>query len=203
MWPARAPSAAATQAATKASMSLMRWSAATTRATVPGARRSARQAATATAAAESRRIGSSAISASTPTAWSCSATMKRTSLEAMTSGFRKAGSAKRLAVTWKLDRSSSSGMNCFGMLSRDAGHSRVPEPPHMITGRILADVGGMLRIGGTLRRGVRRIGGKGDGHRMSWVGDGSAGAPLGRTALCPGRPRGPSRAAGPAGRRRP
>ena len=28
-------------------------------------------------------------------------------------------------------------MNCFGMLSRDAGHSRVPEPPQMMTGRIL------------------------------------------------------------------
>ena len=27
-------------------------------------------------------------------------------------------------------------MNCFGMLSRDAGHSLVPEPPHMITGNI-------------------------------------------------------------------
>ncbi len=48
------------------------------------------------------------------------------------------GWPKRLAVTWKLDRSSSSGMNCFGMLSRDAGHSRVPEPPHMMTGRIFS-----------------------------------------------------------------
>jgi hypothetical protein len=27
-------------------------------------------------------------------------------------------------------------MNCFGMLSRDAGHSRVPAPPHMMTGMI-------------------------------------------------------------------
>ncbi len=120
-------------------MSLIRWSAATTRTTVPAPRRSARQAATATAAAESRRIGSSAISASTPTAWSCSATMKRTSFEAKMSGFEKAGWLNRLAVTWKFERSSSRGMNCFGMLSRDAGHSRVPEPPHMMTGRIFGE----------------------------------------------------------------
>ena len=28
-------------------------------------------------------------------------------------------------------------MNCLGRLSRDSGHMRVPDPPHMITGRIL------------------------------------------------------------------
>ena len=55
----------------------------------------------------------------------------------MTSGFEKAELEKRLAVTWKFDRSSSRGMNCFGMLSRDAGHNLVPDPPHMMTGRIL------------------------------------------------------------------
>jgi hypothetical protein len=27
-------------------------------------------------------------------------------------------------------------MNCLGKLSRDSGHMRVPDPPHMITGRI-------------------------------------------------------------------
>jgi hypothetical protein len=26
-------------------------------------------------------------------------------------------------------------MNCFGMVSRDSGHTRVPAPPHMMTGR--------------------------------------------------------------------
>ena len=26
--------------------------------------------------------------------------------------------------------------NCLGMLSRETGHSRVPAPPHMITGMI-------------------------------------------------------------------
>ena len=29
-------------------------------------------------------------------------------------------------------------MNCLGRLSRDSGHMRVPDPPHMITGVILA-----------------------------------------------------------------
>ncbi len=29
-----------------------------------------------------------------------------------------------------------SGMNCFGSVSRDSGHTRVPAPPHMITGKI-------------------------------------------------------------------
>ena len=28
------------------------------------------------------------------------------------------------------------GMNCFGMVSREAGQTRVPAPPHMITGMI-------------------------------------------------------------------
>jgi hypothetical protein len=28
-------------------------------------------------------------------------------------------------------------MNCLGRLSRDSGHMREPDPPHMITGRIL------------------------------------------------------------------
>ena len=28
-------------------------------------------------------------------------------------------------------------MNCLGKLSRDSGHMRVPDPPHMITGVIL------------------------------------------------------------------
>jgi hypothetical protein len=27
-------------------------------------------------------------------------------------------------------------MNCFGSVSRDSGHTRVPAPPHMITGNI-------------------------------------------------------------------
>jgi hypothetical protein len=30
-----------------------------------------------------------------------------------------------------------SGMNCLGRLLRYSGQTRVPEPPHMITGRIL------------------------------------------------------------------
>ena len=30
----------------------------------------------------------------------------------------------------------SSGMNCLGSVSRDSGHTRVPDPPHIITGKI-------------------------------------------------------------------
>jgi hypothetical protein len=41
-------------------------------------------------------------------------------------------------VFWKLDLLENIGMNCFGMLSRDAGHKRVPAPPHMMTGTIFA-----------------------------------------------------------------
>ena len=40
----------------------------------------------------------------------------------------------RLTVVWKDDSSPISGMNCLGMLSRDAGHRRVPAPPHMMIG---------------------------------------------------------------------
>jgi hypothetical protein len=37
---------------------------------------------------------------------------------------------------WKVDCVPISGMNCFGRVSRDSGHTRVPAPPHMITGNI-------------------------------------------------------------------
>src|SRR5271165_2636290 len=40
-------------------------------------------------------------------------------------------------IDWKVDRSPINGMNCLGRLSRDSGQTRVPEPPHMITGWIL------------------------------------------------------------------
>src|SRR5271166_1284431 len=49
-----------------------------------------------------------------------------------------ARSPTRVTIDWKVDRSPISGMNCFGRLSRDSGQTRVPEPPHMITGWILA-----------------------------------------------------------------
>ena len=37
---------------------------------------------------------------------------------------------------WNVDCAPISGMNCFGSDSRDSGHTRVPAPPHMITGKI-------------------------------------------------------------------
>ncbi len=50
---------------------------------------------------------------------------------------KTAGSPSRAAVAWNDERSgSASGMNCLGKLSREAGHSRVPDPPHRITGWI-------------------------------------------------------------------
>jgi hypothetical protein len=54
----------------------------------------------------------------------------------MTIGRSKAGSANIAIVVWKVDRSPTSGMNCLGSVSRDSGHTLVPDPPHMITGKI-------------------------------------------------------------------
>ena len=47
-----------------------------------------------------------------------------------------AGSETRMSVSWKVERAPNSGRNCFGRTSREAGHSRVPAPPHMIRGMI-------------------------------------------------------------------
>src|SRR5271165_3198883 len=54
-----------------------------------------------------------------------------------TGGSKIVRSPTRATIDWKVDRSPISGMNCFGRLSRDSGHTRVPEPPHIITGWIL------------------------------------------------------------------
>src|SRR3954454_17467264 len=45
-------------------------------------------------------------------------------------------SETRESVSWKVERGPNSGRNCFGRTSREAGHSRVPAPPHMISGII-------------------------------------------------------------------
>ncbi len=42
----------------------------------------------------------------------------------------------RASTCWNVDPWPTRGTNCFGMLSRETGHSRVPAPPHMITGTI-------------------------------------------------------------------
>src|SRR5687767_6193439 len=50
------------------------------------------------------------------------------------------GAAKTLlseikeTMRWNVDWSPTSGMNCLGNVSRDSGQTRVPAPPHMITG---------------------------------------------------------------------
>ena len=44
------------------------------------------------------------------------------------------GSATRASTCWNVESGPTSGTNCLGMLSRETGHSRVPAPPHMITG---------------------------------------------------------------------
>ena len=38
-------------------------------------------------------------------------------------------------------------MNCLGREGREAGHSRVPEPPHMMTGK-MTDIGAALILVG-------------------------------------------------------
>jgi hypothetical protein len=39
--------------------------------------------------------------------------------------------------------------NCFGMLSRESGHSRAPAPPHLMTGTIRVGMSNSLGNGAT------------------------------------------------------
>src|ERR1700754_1590021 len=45
-------------------------------------------------------------------------------------------SETRNSVSWNVERAPNSARNCFGRTSREAGHSLVPAPPHMISGTI-------------------------------------------------------------------
>ena len=82
------------------------------------------------------------MSASTPISASCSATRKRYPPLVMTIGRpNSAGSETRCMVAWNVECGPNSGRNCLGRPSRDAGHSRVPAPPHMISGRIGSGMG--------------------------------------------------------------
>src|SRR5258708_35126521 len=47
----------------------------------------------------------------------------------------------RKSVSWNVERTPNNGRNCFGRTSREAGHSRVPAPPHMISGIIRLSIG--------------------------------------------------------------
>ena len=42
--------------------------------------------------------------------------------------------SRRSSTCWKVEEVPISGTNCFGIFSRDTGHSRVPAPPHKMTG---------------------------------------------------------------------
>src|ERR1700694_1475662 len=91
---------------------------------------------------ESRRIGSSKTSASSPISASCSSTMNRYALLVMTIGrSNSVPSDTRKSVFWNVERAPNKGRNCLGRTSREAGHSRVPAPPHMISGIIRLSIG--------------------------------------------------------------
>src|SRR6266478_4911831 len=50
-------------------------------------------------------------------------------------------SETRFSVSWNVERAPNNGRNCLGRTSREAGHSRVPAPPHMISGIIRLSIG--------------------------------------------------------------
>ena len=96
-------------------------------------------AAAAIAGAELRPIGSSMMRARlNPASRICSAIRKRWSWLHTTIGASKPLPAPRSAVSCSSERSEISGQSCLGKLSRDTGHSRVPEPPDRITGTMRA-----------------------------------------------------------------
>src|ERR1700730_17021097 len=54
----------------------------------------------------------------------------------MITGVSNTLSASIPVTIWKVECGPTREMNCFGRLSRDSGQTRVPVPPHMMTGRI-------------------------------------------------------------------
>src|SRR5262245_17477085 len=142
IWPAAAIVAASRQVA-RNSLDLRKMaSAASTSTSACGSRVAASAAAAATAGPESRRAGSSTMSASRPHSRICSAAMKRKSAFVITIGRPKsAGSETRSITCWNVERGPISGTNCLGMLSRETGQSRVPAPPHIRTGIISESMG--------------------------------------------------------------
>src|SRR6516164_3217351 len=49
----------------------------------------------------------------------------------------RVGSVTRWTVSCNIECAPNNGKNCLGRPSREAGHSRVPAPPHMIRGMIV------------------------------------------------------------------
>src|SRR5919198_3673688 len=96
-------------------------------------------AASVSAGAVLRPLGSSNIALGfAPVRASCACTMKRcVSLHTRSGSARP---AQRTAVSCKSVRSPFSACRGFGWYSRESGQSRVPDPPHRITGWIMVGV---------------------------------------------------------------
>ncbi len=134
--PSSASFAAAEAARPKAAASGMRWSDGITITTAVGSRRSARQAASATAASVSRPWGSSAISMGMPSSAAWSAIMNRDGWPLMTMGVPKISRGSRPRVRWNGEAPPSIGTCCLANSLRDTGQSREPEPPQRMAGTI-------------------------------------------------------------------
>src|SRR5436190_4426803 len=59
----------------------------------------------------------------------------------MTGRSNRSASETRNSVSWNVERAPNRDRNCLGWTSREAGHSRVPAPPHMIRGIIRRFIG--------------------------------------------------------------
>src|SRR4029079_3572974 len=88
-------------------------------------------------------------------------------------------SETRNSVSWNVERAPNKDRNCLGCTSREAGHSRVPAPPHMIKGiirRVIVSDPVVVAIPGdkiaksVLDRGLRPEAGV--AHQFSDVGEG-------------------------------
>ena len=100
---------------------------------------SACSAARATAGAVLRPAGSSTISlCARSRARSCSATVKRWSSPHTSSGGRCSRPSSREQVSCSIVCWLFKGRNCLGYSCRESGHKREPEPPAIITGKIIA-----------------------------------------------------------------
>ena len=119
-------------------MSAIEASAAIIHSTASGFSSATSTAAAAIAGALLRPTGSSMMRALVmPTSRSCSAIRNRWSSLQTTIGAAKPGPLPRSTVSCSRLRSDSSGQSCFGKLSRETGHSRVPEPPERMTGTMV------------------------------------------------------------------
>ena len=139
-FPAAATSAARRTASLKASVPRIAWSEASTSST--GSSFSQASAAIATAAAVLRPAGSSTMRAAMPISASWSCTRKRCASLQITMGCTgPAASRARSAVSCSSVRPVTSGRNCLGSSWRDTGQSRLPAPPHRMTGTMLFGMG--------------------------------------------------------------